>query len=86
MARRKLSRRGEDLSDMTAISASTLASQLAESWINGNYSYVLDIIDKLPRDFAIGTVTYLTHYLADDEYASNRLRRQLTDNLPRMKF
>ncbi len=44
------------------------ASELAESWYNGNRSAVLDTIEGLPRWDAIAVVALIPTYLASDPY------------------
>jgi len=56
-----------------------LAEELAESLINGNWTYVRGVLRGLPTKYAVATMHYLAQHL--DEYAIGRLGRLLTDDL-----
>lgn len=66
---------------MPKISASIFADEAAESIINGNMSYVIEQLDKLPKKQGLAAVALICNRLQSDDYQLTAFRRRLSDRI-----
>jgi len=66
---------------MPKMSASSFADEAAESIANGNMSYVIEQLDKLPKKQGLAAVALICNRLQNDDYQLTAFRRRLSDRL-----
>jgi hypothetical protein len=66
---------------MPKISASLFADEAAESIINGNMSYVIEQLDRLPKKQGLAAVALICDLLQSDDYQLTTFRRRLSDRI-----
>ena len=66
---------------MSKISATVFADEAAESIINGNMSYVIEQLDKLPKKQGLAAVALICNRLQNDDYQLTTFRRRLSDRI-----
>lgn len=64
-------------------SATALAQELVETFINGNRKDVIEALDELPQEQALAVCAYVVQYLdnPDDHYNRDVFCRMLSDRV-----